>query len=107
MSDLTITLRGRGQHDWPYVYAHRAAEALLNTLNHVSSEEGIEPPDLISANLALDTLADGEHTCSVLDQPAIAFLWTAQRKLGLVVLASDLEGITDARSRYAAKVPIL
>ncbi len=100
-AELAFTLRGRGQHAWPYVYAHRAAEDLLDTLNPEMPRESRIPPDLVSANLPLDSIDDGEHSCTILDEAALLFLWhpKGEPRKGLVLLASDEEGVRETRAR--------
>lgn len=100
-SELAFTLRGRGQHAWPYVYAHRDAEELLDSLNAGVTREETIPPDLVSANLPLGGFENGVYGCTVLDQPATLFLWRPgdDMRQGLVLLDSDAEGIAQTRAR--------
>lgn len=106
MTDLSFTLSGRGQHDWHFVYAHKAAEALLDTLNPKPRNEGWVPPDLVSANHPRDDYGDGIHDCTVIDQPAKLFIWSyegGQFRKGLVALVSDRDGTADAQRGHDQK----
>ena len=101
-TDLAFTLWGRGQNNWSYVYAHKAAEALLDTLNPARQDDGWCAPDLIAANHPRDSYSDGIYDCTVIDRPAKLFIWSPRSDMrkGLVVLIDDAEGVADAQRGY-------
>jgi len=73
---------------WPFVYAHGAAQDLVE-------ENGGWPPDIISSisNMRVEDVDAGVYTCTVYDEPATMWLWSARLeqhfKKGLVCLDSD------------------
>ena len=68
---VNLACMGELEHDWPFIYFHGNAEGVVN--QNKSSEQA---PDLVSADVSVAEVEDGEHTVFVYGFQAILFLWT-------------------------------
>ena len=97
---------GEYPHTWSWVYYHGIAEAHVaahNNENHID-----EAPDLVSAEVPIDQIDDGEVWCNFHGEIFVAYLWSVEavyrtsgvsvRRRGLIVQPEDFEADNYARA---------
>jgi len=70
---MTLNLASMGElpHNWPFIYFHGEVEGVVS--QNKSTEEA---PDLVSADVSLAEVEDGEQVVFVYGRQAVLFLWT-------------------------------
>lgn len=62
------------KHNWGFVYFHNEMEGLVQ--DHSGWPDG-PAPDLVSADVPLESVPDGKHEVTVYGRKAILFVWTS------------------------------